>query len=522
MDYNEKDMLNAEEVKMKRKQKRKIKKKIDINKSKNTFHIFIIGFVFFFILLFVFSLTLKISNNLLYKRDFPHNITTIFNNPNILENTFNFSRKFSISLNDSENINNIFNFSERFFAEYEKSECDIKINISIVQKRLGQIKYEKKNKKDLNESDISKQPEQNDNFKEISDLISLCFNFSLKENNITNFKKCENPKISVIIPIFNSENFIFNLQYSIQRQALKDLEIIYIDDCSTDNSIQIVENFQKKDKRIILLKNKKNSGEFFSRNKAAIFAKGEYIQFIDSDDVLLGNILENAYITAKINNLDIVQYHFMTTYKRQYKVFREMIKRNIIYQPELSDQMYYGRGRLQQDNFFIFNKIIRTEIFLRSLIYIGDDYLKENIYMNEDLIQLFSVLRVANSLLFINLAGYAKMFYYDKNQQSNFVGDPKTANRIFHDNFLELKFLFNKTKNNGHDKAICLDFLNMNKNLYSSIINNITEGFELFDEVFNLLLNSEYFNVKQKEKIRESRQKIMRNYKANNISLNNM
>ena len=114
------------------------------------------------------------------------------------------------------------------------------------------------------------------------------------------------------------------------------------------------------------------------------------------------------------------------------------------------------------------------------------------------------------------------MFYYNKNQQSNFVNSPKTANRIFHDNFLELKFLFNKTKNNAHDKAICLDFLNMNKNLYSSVINNITEGYELFDEVFNLLLNSGYFNLKQKEKIKESRQKIMKNYKANNSSFNNM
>ena len=244
MDYNEKDILNAEEVKMKRKQKRKIKKKI-INKSKNSFQIFIIGFVFFFILLFVFSLTLKITKNLLYKRDFSHNITTIFNNPNSLENTFNFSGKLY-----SDNINNIFNFSERLFAEYEKSESDININISIVQKRLEQIKYEKNNKKVLNESNNTKQPEQNDNLKEISDLISLCFNFSLKENNITNFKKCENPKISVIIPMFNSENFIFNLQYSIQRQALKDLEIIYIDDCSTDNSIQIVENLQKKIKEL--------------------------------------------------------------------------------------------------------------------------------------------------------------------------------------------------------------------------------------------------------------------------------
>ena len=64
------------------------------------------------------------------------------------------------------------------------------------------------------------------------------------------------------------------------------MEIIFVDDCSLDNTTQIISRLQKKDKRIILLKNKRNQGPFYSRNKAAIFARGEYIQFVDSDDIL--------------------------------------------------------------------------------------------------------------------------------------------------------------------------------------------------------------------------------------------
>jgi glycosyltransferase involved in cell wall biosynthesis len=108
--------------------------------------------------------------------------------------------------------------------------------------------------------------------------------------------------------MYNSQIFIFQIIKSIQVQSLKDIEIIFIDDCSLDNTTQIIKKMQKKDKRIILLKNKENMGPFYSRNKAVIFAKGEYIQFIDSDDILINNILEKAYLIAKNNNLDIVQY----------------------------------------------------------------------------------------------------------------------------------------------------------------------------------------------------------------------
>ena len=126
-------------------------------------------------------------------------------------------------------------------------------------------------------------------------------------NNIRYLNICKEPKISIITPIYNSQEELFSLHKSIQAQSLKTMEIIYIDNNSTDNSSQIIQNLQIRDKRIILLKNKGNKGPF-SRNKGVLFAKGEYIQFIDSDDALFWNILEKSYIIVKFRNLDIIQY----------------------------------------------------------------------------------------------------------------------------------------------------------------------------------------------------------------------
>ena len=114
---------------------------------------------------------------------------------------------------------------------------------------------------------------------------------------------------------------------------------------------------------IILLKNKQNKGPFYSRNKAAVFAKGEYIQFMDSDDILINNILEKAYIIAKKNNIDIIQYKFVKR-KHKFYIVDEITSLNLINLPELSDQMFYGKGKLKQTNLYIFNKIIRKKLFL--------------------------------------------------------------------------------------------------------------------------------------------------------------
>ena len=75
------------------------------------------------------------------------------------------------------------------------------------------------------------------------------------------------------------------------NQSLKEIEIIFIDDASIDNSSLDVENLMEKDKRIVYLKNKKNRGQFYSRNKAVLYSKGEYVIIVDPEDLLLNNIL---------------------------------------------------------------------------------------------------------------------------------------------------------------------------------------------------------------------------------------
>lgn len=112
-------------------------------------------------------------------------------------------------------------------------------------------------------------------------------------------------KISVIIPVYNVEQYLKECLDSVINQTLKDIEIICVDDCSTDNSYKILEEYAKKDDRIIVLQNEKNSGAGTSRNKGINTSKGEYIGFIDSDDYISKDYFESLYNTAKKFNSDI-------------------------------------------------------------------------------------------------------------------------------------------------------------------------------------------------------------------------
>jgi cellulose synthase/poly-beta-1,6-N-acetylglucosamine synthase-like glycosyltransferase len=108
----------------------------------------------------------------------------------------------------------------------------------------------------------------------------------LNKNKIRKkFQKRNNPKISVITPIYNRELLLIRLLRSIQYQIFQDIEIIFVDDYSSDNSIKIIEENKKDDERIILLKNKKNKGTFVNRNLGVLYAKGKYLIIPDPDDM---------------------------------------------------------------------------------------------------------------------------------------------------------------------------------------------------------------------------------------------
>jgi len=105
-------------------------------------------------------------------------------------------------------------------------------------------------------------------------------------------KTNKNPLVSIIMPVYNAGNFLMEAVESLQGQTYKNWELITIDDCSSDNSLEILKFFAKKDKRIRVFQNKKRKGPSATANYALSKVKGNYIARMDADDVCLFNRLE--------------------------------------------------------------------------------------------------------------------------------------------------------------------------------------------------------------------------------------
>ena len=119
----------------------------------------------------------------------------------------------------------------------------------------------------------------------------------------------ENPKISIILPVHNGEAFLKETISSIQNQEFKDIEIIIIDDQSTDNSTILVEDLIKNEPRISFYKNQENKGVLFTKTRGVSLAKGKYVMIIDDDDKYLQkDAFTTLYNEAEKNNLDILGF----------------------------------------------------------------------------------------------------------------------------------------------------------------------------------------------------------------------
>ena len=124
--------------------------------------------------------------------------------------------------------------------------------------------------------------------------------------NIISNKESNFPKVSVIIPVYNSANYLSQCLDSILNQTLKEIEIICVDDGSTDDSLSILNKYSKLDNRIKILK-QNNKGGGIARNYGMSIAKGEYLIFLDSDDFFNENLLYETVKAADNFLADIVK-----------------------------------------------------------------------------------------------------------------------------------------------------------------------------------------------------------------------
>jgi cellulose synthase/poly-beta-1,6-N-acetylglucosamine synthase-like glycosyltransferase len=132
--------------------------------------------------------------------------------------------------------------------------------------------------------------------------LDKCLNFP----NYHLYKFIKQPKVSVIIPLYNCQETIIPAIRSIQYQNMTQIEIILINDFSSDNTSYIVENLQKNDHRIKIINNIRNMGTLYSRCVGALASQGEYIFNLDNDDMYFNhNLFDSIYTIGKNENLDI-------------------------------------------------------------------------------------------------------------------------------------------------------------------------------------------------------------------------
>lgn len=117
-------------------------------------------------------------------------------------------------------------------------------------------------------------------------------------------------RVSVVIPVYNVEKYLEDCLNSIVNQTLKDIEIICIDDGSTDNSLKILDDYAEFDDRIVVV-SQSNQGHAVSTNRGISMAKGEYLYLMDSDDIVKLNTLEDTYNLCKSKDLDFLIFKAM-------------------------------------------------------------------------------------------------------------------------------------------------------------------------------------------------------------------
>ena len=340
----------------------------------------------------------------------------------------------------------------------------------------------------------------------------------LKESSFQNkisYDEVDKPKISFIASVYNKEKYLNSFIFSIQNQNLKDFELIIVDDSSTDKSINIIKKFKKNDKRIKLFRNKKNKGSLYTRYKGVTHSKGEFIIFVDSDDIILKDGILRAYNYIKKNNLDMVQFNsvfeknsssiFIS--RRHYKYY------NIIYQPILSYIFYYDRENKNgsEYNTGLWDKLIKKEAVLNAFKYIGKEYINEKIMIENDIIMLFSLFKNAKSYQYIDELGYF-YFYTNNDSISHAKYNPLKSNIVIRSIFFNIKFLYEKTGNTYLDKYYCLFKLNQACYRYKKCFKHLNKGYRLIKSVFNELLESNYISLENKYRIRNISKKILINY----------
>ena len=215
-------------------------------------------------------------------------------------------------------------------------------------------------------------------------------------------------KVSVIIPVYNVEKYISRCLESLANQTLKDLEIIIVNDGSTDNSRSIIEKYLKKHSLRIKYFEKQNGGLSSARNYGLKYATGEYIAFLDSDDYVEKDMYEDMYKIAKKDDADMVECDFLWEWEntelqwekyKDKKCMNEIKKNKIEYKKVKKDTRRNYKNKRQmmkKPRVVAWNKLIKKKIIEKANIRFPEGLIYE------DLDFFYKIIPYINKISYVN------------------------------------------------------------------------------------------------------------------------
>lgn len=218
-----------------------------------------------------------------------------------------------------------------------------------------------------------------------------------------------NELISIIVPVYNVKEYLEKCVDSILNQTYKNIEIILINDGSTDGSKELCDEIAKKDDRIMVI-HKENGGVSETRNIGIDKSKGEYISFVDSDDYITPDFCETLYKALKENNAEISSVKFRMVRENGEKIFEEGEDRYNT--PSIETKIYEGNEIIKESllmksfKSYVCTKLYKKELLQDNKFKVGTNY--------EDLLFNYEVMKQANKLAYIN----KECYFYLKRRNS--------------------------------------------------------------------------------------------------------
>lgn len=308
--------------------------------------------------------------------------------------------------------------------------------------------------------------------------------------------------ISIVIPMYNAQDYIVKLLECLRKQTYKNLEVIVVNDGSTDNSLELVKECAKKDKRIKII-SIPNGGVSNARNIGIENTTGEYITFLDADDYIEYNMYEKILLKLEEKNVDVIRSNFI----------KEDVDGNLIANGnmmDLSDTILDENIVIEKLLAYIFDNLIPTYtplIFAKAELIREKMRFRTDIHMMEDLIFCLELFFSSSKIYFYDFKCYHYVYNMSSSSKSR-----KNLMRNFNDTLKVVKILKDFLKDKNIDKTL----LSKIYHIYSTMIVKYTlRTFQKDDEyriskekMIELLENVEVRNIIKKVEFIEDNEYI--------------